>query len=112
MESGYFRKSAESPLGGDSVILSRDDRNLESVEKFQAEPLEKVRHLLELLESLCSHPFLKERIALKGGTALNLFVFQLPRISVDIDLNYIGSKDREAMLSDRPKIEQAIQAQC
>jgi predicted nucleotidyltransferase component of viral defense system len=94
------------------MMLSRGDRNLESVEKFQAEPLEKVRHLLELLASLCSHPFLKERIALKGGTALNLFVFQLPRLSVDIDLNYIGSKNREIMLSDRPKIDQAIQAVC
>jgi predicted nucleotidyltransferase component of viral defense system len=99
-------------LGGNSVILSKDDQYHEPVKGFQAEPLEKVRKLLELLESLRSHPFLKERIALKGGTALNLFVFKMPRLSVDIDLNYIGSKDREVMLSDRPKIEQAIQAVC
>jgi len=93
-------------------MLSQDDLNRESVRGFQAEPLEKVKHLLELLESLRSHPFLKERTALKGGTALNLFVFKVPRLSVDIDLNYIGSKNREVMLSDRPKIEQAIQAVC
>jgi hypothetical protein len=91
---------------GNSVILH------ESATGFQAEPLEKVRRLLELIESLRSHPFLKERIALKGGTALNLFVFKMPRLSVDIDLNYIGSKDREIMLSDRPKIEQATHAVC
>jgi predicted nucleotidyltransferase component of viral defense system len=94
------------------VIPSQDDLNRESAIGFQAELLEKVQRLLELLESLRSHPFLKERIALKGGTALNLFVLGLPRLSVDIDLNYIGSKNREVMLSDRSKIRQAIQAVC
>ena len=32
----------------------------------------------------------KNRLVLKGGTALNLFFFDLPRLSVDIDLNYVG----------------------
>jgi hypothetical protein len=54
---------------------------------------------------LRSHPFLKQRIVLKGGTALNAFVLHLPRLSVDIDLNYIGSSDREVMLAERPKAE-------
>ena len=30
--------------------------------------------------------------------------------SVDIDLNYIGAPDRETMLAERPKVEQAIAA--
>jgi hypothetical protein len=79
---------------------------------FQTEPLERVILLLELLEAIRSHPFLKDRVALKGGTALNLFRFDVPRLSVDIDLNYIGAVDREGMLADRPKIEQALQAVC
>jgi predicted nucleotidyltransferase component of viral defense system len=79
---------------------------------FQTEPLEKVILLLELLEAIRSHPFLKQRVALKGGTALNLFRFDVPRLSVDIDLNYIGAIDREGMLADRPKIEQALHAVC
>jgi len=79
---------------------------------FQTEPLEKVILLLELLEAIRSHPFLKERVVLKGGTALNLFRFDVPRLSVDIDLNYIGAVDREGMLADRPKIEQALHAVC
>jgi predicted nucleotidyltransferase component of viral defense system len=79
---------------------------------FQTEPLEKVILLLELLEAIRSHPFLKERVVLKGGTALNLFRFNVPRLSVDIDLNYIGAVDREGMLAERPKIEQALQAVC
>ena len=77
---------------------------------FRSEVLEKVVHLLGLIESLQSHPFLKGKFALKGGTALNLFAFNVPRLSVDIDLNYIGAEDRESMLAERPKIEQAIQA--
>ncbi len=79
---------------------------------FRPEVLEKVIHLLNLLEGFRSHPFLKGRLVLKGGTALNLFVFDVPRLSVDIDLNYIGAIDRETMLAERPKIEQAIQAVC
>lgn len=79
---------------------------------FRPEILEKVIHLLNLLEGFRSHPFLKGRLALKGGTALNLFVFEVPRLSVDVDLNYIGAIDRETMLAERPKVEQAIQAVC
>jgi len=83
-----------------------------AVTGFRVEVLEKVIRLVELLETLRSHPFLKPRVALKGGTALNLFVFDVPRLSVDIDLNYIGAADRKTMLADRPKVDQAIQAVC
>ena len=77
---------------------------------FRAEMVEKVLHLLNLLDALNSHPFLKRKWVLKGGTALNMFMLDLPRLSVDIDLNYIGKLDREEMLMDRPKLEQAAQA--
>ena len=60
---------------------------------FRAEVLEKVIHLLNLLDGFRSHPFLNNRLVLKGGTALNLFYFNLPRLSVDIDLNYIGAAE-------------------
>lgn len=80
---------------------------------FRPEILEKVILLLELLEQFVSLPLLKNRIALKGGTALNLFYFDhLPRLSVDIDLNYIGSPHREIMLQERPLIDEAITAIC
>jgi predicted nucleotidyltransferase component of viral defense system len=79
---------------------------------FRPEVLEKVIHLLNLLEGFRRHPFLKGRLALKGGTALNLFLFDLPRLSVDIDLNYVGAVDRETMLDERSKVEQAVQAVC
>ncbi len=79
---------------------------------FRTEVLEKVIRLIELLETVRSHPFLKERVALKGGTALNLFVFDMPRLSIDVDMNYIGPVNRDAMLAERPKVEQAMQAVC
>jgi predicted nucleotidyltransferase component of viral defense system len=79
---------------------------------FRPEILEKVIQLTFLLRALRAHPFLKDRIVLKGGTALNLFVFNLPRLSVDIDLNYIGAADRETMLAERPQLEQVINAVC
>ncbi|MBM4080977.1 MAG: nucleotidyl transferase AbiEii/AbiGii toxin family protein, partial [Planctomycetes bacterium] len=41
---------------------------------FRPEVLERVIHLLNLLEGFQSHPFLKGRLALKGGTAVNLFL--------------------------------------
>jgi predicted nucleotidyltransferase component of viral defense system len=63
-----------------------------------------------LLNALRSHPFLGGKLALKGGTALNLFIFKVPRLSVDIDLNYIGTDNRDSMLAERPKIEQAVHA--
>ena len=45
--------------------------------------------------------------ALKGGTAINLFVRDLPRLSVDIDLAYLPLKDREASLAG---IDEGLQA--
>jgi predicted nucleotidyltransferase component of viral defense system len=76
---------------------------------FKADTIEKVYQLLNLLNKLNSHPFLKGKFALKGGSALNLFVFNIPRLSIDIDLNYIGAIEREKMLEDRPKFEKAVE---
>ena len=70
---------------------------------FRIDILEKVAQLLDLLEGFNRHPYLKGRLALKGGTALNLFVFDVPRLSIDTDLNYVGQIDREAMLAERPE---------
>jgi len=93
--------------------ISRESLEREaSATGFRAEILEKVIHLFSLLDGFQKHPFLKGKWALKGGTALNLFWFDVPRLSVDIDLNYIGQVEREAMLAERPKIEAAIQAVC
>lgn len=77
---------------------------------FRPEILEKVIHLLRLLETTQSHPYLRGRLVLKGGTALNLFLFNVPRLSVDIDLNYVGGEALEVMEAERPRVEEALQA--
>ena len=56
-----------------------------------ADMLEKVVQLIGLLNEIFDNNYLKNRLVLKGGTALNLFYFNLPRLSVDIDFNYIGA---------------------
>jgi len=38
--------------------------------------------------------------ALKGGTAINLFLRDMPRVSVDIDLTYVPVKNRAASLKE------------
>ncbi len=47
-------------------------------------------------------PFVAQEacFALKGGTAINLFYRDLPRLSVDIDLTYLPVKDRAESLAD------------
>ncbi len=47
-------------------------------------------------------PYLKrdERFALKGGTALNFFVLNMPRLSVDIDLTFLPLTPRETALKE------------
>lgn len=75
---------------------------------FPVGSLEKVWMLVRLLDTVRAHPFMGPRVALKGGTALNLFVFDLPRLSVDIDLNYIGAADRATMIAERPKLDAAL----
>ena len=77
---------------------------------FRTEALETVIRMLDLLEGLCAHHVLKSRIVLKGGTALNLFCLDLPRLSVDIDLNYLGSSERDKMIAERPELERALVA--
>jgi len=42
----------------------------------------------------------EEDFALKGGTALNLFHLNMPRLSVDIDLTFLPIKPRDETLKD------------
>jgi predicted nucleotidyltransferase component of viral defense system len=42
----------------------------------------------------------EECFAMKGGTAINLFIRDLPRLSVDIDLTYLPIQDRATSLAE------------
>ena len=71
------------------------------VGKFPPRTLDKVERLLDLLAEIDEHSMLKDKLALHGGTAINLFMLNIPRLSVDIDLSYIGSVEKDVMLADR-----------
>ena len=70
--------------------------------------LEKVIRLGEVAGDITRHPFLGKVLALKGGTALNLCFGPPKRLSVDLDFNYIGNPERDKMLEERPRVEEAI----
>ncbi|MGB4405458.1 MAG: nucleotidyl transferase AbiEii/AbiGii toxin family protein [Sphaerochaeta sp.] len=57
---------------------------------FREEYLEQVKLLVKVLPSISKETC----FTLKGGAAINLFVRNLPRLSVDIDLTYVGFENR------------------
>lgn len=59
---------------------------------------EQVALLLDILPLITAYP----QFALKGGTAINLFTQDMPRLSVDIDLTYLPLEPREQTLENRP----------
>jgi len=54
----------------------------------------------ELLLRILPLIYKEEVFALKGGTAINFFVRDLPRLSVDIDLTYLPVNDRDFALNE------------
>jgi len=68
---------------------------------MKKEYTDKVALLIETI------PFIAKEtcFALKGGTAINLFYHDMPRLSVDIDLTYIDFDDRDTAYS---KINEAL----
>lgn len=96
-------------MGGILVPPSKESL-LEIAKEAQFQPAitEKVIHLFAFLEEMNEHPDLAGKFALKGGTALNLFVFAAPRLSIDIDLNYVGDAQGEQLKKEREKIKTAV----
>jgi predicted nucleotidyltransferase component of viral defense system len=60
----------------------------------------KYKEQVDLLLQVIPHVAKEDVFALYGGTAINLFVRDLPRASVDIDLNYLPIDDRKTALQN------------
>ena len=58
--------------------------------------MDQVRLLVDILPAVA----VEEDFALKGGTAVNLFYRDLPRLSVDVDLTFLPVRNREQSLAD------------
>lgn len=63
-------------------------------------PLERVFRLTSVLADITNH--LSSELLLRGGTALNLLHLDAPRLSVDLDLDFVGCADSERARLRRP----------
>ena len=76
---------------------------------FVRDTFEKVCRLADVLTFMESDPLLADSLSLKGGTAINLTIFNLPRLSVDIDLDFSKDVSREPMLRRESRSNAHIQ---
>ena len=88
----------------------RDLTNIAQYNKFNRDTLEKVLRLSELLKLFNENEEFKGKYVLKGGTAINLCLFDFPRISVDIDMNFNSNSSKEEMLETRELHRKLISA--
>ena len=94
------------------MITSRDVNEAAGASGFRPDVVEKVLRLRGILERLDRHPITRGAWLLKGGTALNLLYLEVPRLSVDIDLNFVGAQDVDEMRKARPEFERALESVC
>ena len=94
------------------MITSRTVLETAAETGFRSEVVEKVLRLRGILNRLDGHPSSKGMWVLKGGTALNLVYLDVPRLSVDIDVNFVGAEDVEGMRRARPDFERGLTACC
>jgi len=84
--------------------------NLRALQKLQRDTgfnpdlLEKTFHMTKILSGLFKDKRIGKDFALQGGTALNFIYLDIPRLSVDLDLNFIGSLEKKEMLARRKDI--------
>ena len=75
---------------------------------FNRDTFEKVLRLRAILEFLKTEEYMREHLLLKGGTAINLTVFNLPRWSVDIDMDFIPNLTREETENERERLTEIL----
>ena len=90
MYTGKYHAAYKRRRGSACLIIQKQN--------FIRDTLEKVVRLSEVLDYINGNPIMKGCLALKGGTAINLTVFHLPRLSVDIDLDFCSEGNRDEML--------------
>lgn len=80
---------------------------------YTATNVEKVIRLCLILEDLNRLDEFSGKLLLKGGTAINLVAFEkIPRLSVDLDLDFAYNLSKEETNLERKKINKALTAYC
>lgn len=77
---------------------------------FIRDSFEKVLRITRILNYMNSQPYMKEHFILKGGTAINLTIFDLPRLSVDIDMDFVPDYPLEVLEDYRKRTAELLQA--
>ena len=75
---------------------------------FTRDTFEKVFRLKTILEFLNAQDYMHEHLLLKGGTAINLTAFKLPRLSVDIGLDFAPNLSREETIAERQRLTEIL----
>ena len=75
---------------------------------FRRDTFEKVVRLKRILEFINADEYLNDHLWLKGGTAINLTIFDFPRLSVDIDMDYNPNDEKSVMEESRKKIKNLL----
>ncbi|MDR3002025.1 MAG: nucleotidyl transferase AbiEii/AbiGii toxin family protein [Fibromonadaceae bacterium] len=88
----------------DRAVIGRQAAEL----GFIRDSFEKVSRLAGLLSFFECDPILSQYLALKGGTAINMLIFKMPRLSVDIDLDFAENLPLEEMMVLRETIRNTI----
>ena len=88
----------------DKAVLTEQARRL----GFLTAPFEKMIRLTNILNFLNDTDELKDTLALKGGTAINLAIFNLPRLSVDADLDFTVNLTKEETRAKRERINELL----
>lgn len=80
---------------------------------FTATNVEKVIRLCNILDDLSELDAFKGKLALKGGTAINLVLIPgLPRLSVDLDLDLAIDCSKDEMIQLRKQLDGSLSAYC
>ena len=87
MASLYSAQLRRGSVQG-GVILEYDVRSIAREHGFDERATEKACRAADILEEICRDPFLRARLRLVGGTALNFIYCDMARLSVDLDFNY------------------------
>lgn len=75
---------------------------------FLKDNLEKVLRLSQILKFLNTDNIFKGKLALKGGTAINLTAIELPRLSVDIDLDFTENLSKDEIAETKEKFTKRL----
>jgi len=88
----------------DKAVLAKRAQEL----GFNRDAYEKMSRLTEMLRFIGGDSELGTLLALKGGTAINLTVFNLPRLSVDIDMDFSENLAREETRIKRERVNELL----